>query len=58
LRDRRLGQYGMERRHHGHGETQQQHEDVGAGFAAEDSELVLQADGIEPPALRKSAARR
>ncbi len=53
LHNRRLGQHGVERGHHGHGETQQQHEDVGAGVAAENSELVLQAYGIEPASIEK-----
>ena len=53
LRGRRLGQHGMERRHHRHGETRQQREDVGAGFAAENSELVLQAHDVEPAGIQE-----
>ena len=34
----------MQRRHHRHGETRQQHQDVGAGFAAENSEFMLEPD--------------
>ena len=43
----------MERRHHRHGEARQQHEDVGAGFAAENSEFVLQAYGVEPAGVEE-----
>ena len=53
LRRRRIGQYGMERRHHRHGETRQQRENVGAGFAAENSELMLQAHGVEPAGIQE-----
>ena len=53
LRRRRIGQHGMERRHHRHRETRQQHEDVGAGFAAENSEFVLQAHGVEPAGVQE-----
>jgi len=53
LSDRWLGQHRMERGYHRHGEARQQHEDVGAGFAAENSEFVLQAHGIEPAGIQK-----
>ena len=53
LSGRRLGQHGMERRHHRHGEARQQREDVGAGFAAENSEFVLQANGVEPAGVQE-----
>ncbi len=51
LRGRWLGQHGMERRDDRHGEARQQHEDVGAGFAAENSELVLQTNRVEPAGI-------
>ncbi len=53
LNGRRLGQHGMERCHHRHGEARQQHEDVGAGFATENSEFVLQAHGVEPAGIQE-----
>ena len=58
LRRRRLGQHGVERRHHRHGEARQQRQDVGAGFAAENSEFVLQADDVEPAAVQEIRGAR
>ena len=49
----RLGQHGVQRRHHRHGEARQQRQDVGAGFAAENSEFVLQAHGVEPAGVQE-----
>ena len=43
----------MERRHHRHAEARQQYEDVGAGFATENSEFVLQAHGVEPAGIQE-----
>ena len=53
LRRRRIGQHGVERRHDRHGQARQQHEDVGAGFAAENSEFVLQAHDVEPAGIQE-----
>ncbi len=53
LNGRRLGQHRMEGRHHRHGEARQQHEDVDAGFATENSEFVLQAHGVEPAGVQE-----
>ena len=48
-----LGQHRVQRRHHRHGETRQQFEDVGAGLATENSEFVLQAHGVEPAGVEE-----
>ena len=53
LRRRRLGQHGVQRRHHRHGEARQQHEDVGTGLAAENSEFVLQTNDVEPAGVQE-----
>ena len=54
----RLGQHRVQRRHDRHGEPRQQLEDVGAGFAAENSEFVLQADGVEPAGVQEIRGAR
>ncbi len=43
----------MERRHDRHGEARQQLEDVAAGFAAENSEFVLQANEVETAGIQE-----
>jgi hypothetical protein len=53
LRRVRLGQHRVQRRHDRHGQTRQQLEDVGAGFAPENSELVLQANDVEPAGIQE-----
>ena len=58
LRGRRLGQHGVERRHDRHGEARQQLEDVAAGFAAENSEFVLQANDVEPAGVQEVCGAR
>ncbi len=55
---RGLGQHRMQRRHHRHGEARQQRKDVGAGFATENSEFVLQAHGVEPAGVQKVCRAR
>ena len=42
----------MQRCHHGHAEPVEQREDVVAGFAAEDAELVLERDNIVPAVIQ------
>ena len=48
-----LGQHRVQRRHHWHGETRHQFEDVGAPLATENSEFVLQAHGVEPAGVEE-----
>ena len=43
----------MERRHDRHGKARQQLENVGAGFAAKNSEFVLQANDVEPAGVQE-----
>ena len=50
---RRLGQHRMQRRHDRHGQARQQHQDVLAGFAAENAELVLQRDDVEAAGVQE-----
>ena len=50
---RRLGQHRVQRRHHRHGQTRQQVEDVAARLTAEDAEFVLQADDVEPAGVQE-----
>ncbi len=53
LRRGRLGQHGVQRRDNRHRQARQQLEDVGAGVAAENSELVLQTDDVEPAGIQE-----
>ena len=53
LSRRRLGQHGVQRRDDRHGQARQQRQDMGAGFAAENAELVLQTDDVEPAGVEK-----
>ena len=46
-------QHRVQRRHDRHGEARQQLEDVDAGFAAKNSELVLQAGDVEVAGVQK-----
>ena len=48
-----LFQHGVQCRDDRHGKARQQLEDVGAGFAAENPEFVLQADDVEPAGVQK-----
>jgi hypothetical protein len=52
LNARRLRQDRMQRCHHGHAEPVEQRENVVAGFAAEDAELVLERDNIVPAVIQ------
>src|ERR1700689_2498442 len=54
----RLGQHGMERGHHRHGEAGQQDENVGTGCAAKNSEFVLQADRVEAAGIQEIGGAR
>ena len=53
----RLGQHRVQCRDDRHGQARQQFENVGAGFAAENAEFVLQADDVEPAGVQEAAAR-
>ena len=53
LRRRRRGQHRVQRRDDRHGQARQQFQDMGPGFAAENSEFVLQTDDVEPAGVEK-----
>ena len=57
LRRRRLGQDGVQRRDDRHGQPRQQRQDVAAGLAAEDAELVLQRDDVELAGVQEVGRR-
>ena len=49
----RLGQHRVQRRDDRHAEPRKQLEDVSAGFAAEDSEFVLQANDVKAAGVQE-----
>ena len=49
----RLGQHRVQRRDDRHAEARKQLENVGAGFAAENSEFVLQTNDVEPAGVQE-----
>ena len=49
----RLGQHRVQRCDDWHAEARKQLEDVSAGFAAENSEFVLQANDVEPASVQE-----
>ncbi len=48
----------MKGRHDRHGEARQQHEDMGARFAAKNSEFVLQTNGVEAAGVQEICGAR
>ncbi len=53
LSRRRRGQHRVQGRDDRHGQARQQFQDMGPGFAAENSEFVLQTDDVEPSGVEK-----
>ena len=56
LRRRRLGQHGVKGADERYAQSLEHREDVAARLAAEDPELVLEADGVEASGIDEAAA--